>query len=224
MPITNKDLKRRIIDLSYKYNLSHLGSCLTAVDLIEEIYTKKQPYEPFILSSGHAGLALYTVIEKHEGINAESIWKHHGVHPDRCGKCHLDFSTGSLGHGIGAAVGMALANRTYPRRMNVYCLLSDGECAEGSVWEALRVVEEQQLNNLKLYFNINGQGANGYIDREKLTRRINSFLDPLDTFWNSESLRIAYTTMDEFPLLKDIQGHYRVLSEREYKLALETYA
>src|SRR2546427_251920 len=63
--MTNKDLKKRIIEISYKNKLSHIGSCLTAVDIIDEIYAIKKPNEKFILSSGHAGLALYCVIEKY---------------------------------------------------------------------------------------------------------------------------------------------------------------
>jgi transketolase len=137
--MNNKNLKKRILEISYKHNLSHLGSCLTAVDIIDEIYAIKKHNERFVLSSGHAGLALYVVIEKYTkgddlgmvlGINAEDIFNHHGVHPDRCSQCGLDASTGSLGQGLPIAVGMALADRS----KNVYCLISDGECSEGSVW------------------------------------------------------------------------------------------
>src|SRR3990167_9557610 len=109
MEIKNRDLRKRIIDISYRHKLSHLGSCLTAVDIIDEIYGVKSIDERFVLSSGHAGLALYCVIEKHEGIDAEKIFEHHGVHPDRCVECHLYYSTGSLGQGLPAALGMALA-------------------------------------------------------------------------------------------------------------------
>src|SRR4051812_33407854 len=114
----NKDLKKRIIEISYKHKLSHLGSCLTAVDIIDEIFQVKKPNEKFVLSSGHAGLALYVVLEKYEKkdfdgnlipLDAEEIFEHHGTHPDRCKACHLDCSTGSLGQGLPIAVGMALA-------------------------------------------------------------------------------------------------------------------
>ena len=151
MNITNKELKKRTIEISYEKGLSHLGSCLTAVDIIEEIYNTKKPDEKFVLSAGHSGLALYCVLEKHGGRDAEDIFDHHGVHPDRCRDCGIDCSAGSLGHGIGIAVGFALGDRS----RNVYCLISDGECAEGSVWEALRISQEQNLTNLQLYVNIN---------------------------------------------------------------------
>ena len=63
--IVNKELKKRILEISYKKKLSHLGSCLTAVDIIDEIFKIKKPDEKFVLSSGHAALALYVVLEKY---------------------------------------------------------------------------------------------------------------------------------------------------------------
>src|SRR4051812_31246723 len=161
----NADLKKRILEISYKHGLSHLGSCLTAVDIIKEIYDTKDDTEPFILSSGHAALGLYVVLEqKYQTPTAEDIFLHHGVHPDRCESCHLYCSTGSLGQGLPIAVGMALADRT----KNVYCLISDGECAEGSIWEALRIAEENQLNNLKFHLNLDGWAAYQGIEISKL--------------------------------------------------------
>src|SRR3990167_5750194 len=155
MQITNKDLKRRILEISWKKKLSHLGSCLTAVDIIDEIFNIKKPDEKFVLSAGHAALALYVVLERYGGKNAEAIYDHHGVHPDRCDECQIDCSSGSLGHGIGISVGMALSNRN----KNVYCLISDGECAEGSVTEAMRIKRERKIDNLKVYLNYNGWAA-----------------------------------------------------------------
>ena len=76
-------LEKRILEISYKHKLSHLGSCLTAVNIIDEIYKVKKPDEPFILSQGHAGVALYTILEKFEGKDAEELWKKHGTHPNR---------------------------------------------------------------------------------------------------------------------------------------------
>lgn len=148
-------LKKRILEISYRHGLSHIGSCITAVDIIDEIYKIKKKDEPFILSSGHAGLALYCVIEKKGGRNAEDIWLHHGTHPDRCAACSLDCSTGSLGQGLAIAVGMALSNR----KKKVWALISDGEAAEGSIWEALRIAAENKLTNLKLFCNCNGFSA-----------------------------------------------------------------
>lgn len=196
--IANKDLKRRIIEISYKNKLSHLGSCLTAVDIIDEIFKTKKENEKFILSSGHAGLALYVVLEKYLGLDAELIFKHHGVHPDRCSECHIDCSTGSLGNGLPIAVGMALANKR-----NVYCLISDGECSEGSIFESINVIKRYELDNLKLYLNYNGWGAYMKTDNVIL---------PCYGKW--------HRTKFELPFLIGQEAHYKVMNEKEYKQAM----
>ena len=203
------DLKRRILELSFKYKLSHIGSCLSAVGIIEEIYKTKQPNEKFVLSSGHAGLALYCVIEKYEGIDAEKIWLHHGVHPDRCDECHLYCSAGSLGHGLGIAVGMALADRT----KNVYCLISDGECMEGSIWEALRIKVDNDVDNLKVYVNLNGYTAYGELDKDELVEKLVMF--------GVDRENIKRTTVEQLPFLKGVDAHYKVMSDEDYATAIQ---
>ena len=202
--IQNKDLKKRILDLSFKYKLSHLGSNLTAVDIIDEIYKHKLPNDIFVLSSGHAGLALYAVIEKYEGIDAEKIWLHHGVHPDRCADCRIYCSSGSLGQGLPIAVGMALADKN--RR--VCCLISDGECSEGSIYEALNVAEDKKLTNLKVFLNYNSWGAYRSIEEQKIQ---------MLPFWYA----VCPTNVEQFPFLKGQDAHYKVMREEEYKQALE---
>lgn len=193
-------IARRIIDISYKYKLSHLGSCLTAYPIIDHIYNTRKPEEKFVLSAGHAGLALYCVLEAHGGKNAEEIFNHHGVHPDRCLECGIDCSSGSLGHGIGIACGMALADRT----KKVHCLVSDGEMAEGSVWEALRIIKEQNLDNLKLHLNFNGYGA------YRTTK--------LEDFINIEGITIWNQNFDPYPFLRGQDAHYMTLSKQQYEI------
>ena len=205
----NKDLKKRIIEISYNHKLSHLGSVLTAVDIIDEIFRRKKPEERFLLSCGHAGLAYYVVLEKYGGKKAEAIYEHHGTHPDRCKNCRIDCSTGSLGHGIAIAVGMALAGRN----KNVYCLISDGECGEGSVTEALRVAVEQKLTNLFIYVNINGYSAYRRVATltfPKGSKRLNLFL--------------VHTNYKEYPFLKGLNAHYCTLSKEDYEKAIRRYS
>ncbi len=188
-------MKKRIIEISKKHNLTHLSSCLTAVDIIDKIYRTKKQYEPFILSCGHAGLALYVVLEKFEGNNAENLLSKYGTHPGRELLDGLWCSTGSLGQGLPIAVGMALADRS----RNVYCLISDGECDEGSIWEALRIAKEQNLTNLKVYLNMNGWSAYKKIDKKYLAKRIKAFEFPVE---------IVETNMDDYPNLRGLKGHY----------------
>lgn len=198
------NLKKRILDIAYKYKLSHLGSYLSSVDIIDEIYQKKKSDDIFILSSGHAALALYAVLEKYEGRDAELLFNKHGGHPHRDEDNGIYCSTGSLGLGITIAVGRALAN---PKR-KVYVLLSDGECAEGSVWEALRFIHDQNIKNIEIYVNINGYAAYDKINIEYLTNRLNSFLPNINT---------RYTSVNQYPFLKGINAHYHVMSEEDYK-------
>ena len=200
---TLKELEKRIISLSYKKRLSHLGSCLTALPIIWGIHNLKKPNEVFVLSSGHAGLALYVVLEKVYGHNAEKLFNKHGVHPNRDIRNHIWASTGSLGHGIGISVGMALADRS----RSVYCLLSDGECAEGSVWEALEIMRDQKVKNLKVFCNINNYGAYRKIDGKRLAKRLKEY-----------GVKPVFTKFPDWKFIKDPQEfHYKVLSKEEYE-------
>jgi transketolase len=199
------DLKKRILEIAYKNKLSHLGSYLSSLEIIEEIYKNKKSEDIFILSSGHAALALYVVLEAYEGRNAEELFKKHGGHPHRDEKNGLYCSTGSLGLGITIAVGRALSN---PKR-KVYVLISDGEAAEGSIWESLRFIYEQNIKNIEVYANINGYAAYDKIDIEYLSKRLLSFLP---------NINLRYTSVNQYPFLKGINAHYHVMSEEDYKL------
>lgn len=148
-------LHDRIISISKKFNLSHVGSCLTAVDIIQRIYQEKKENEPFILSCGHAGLALYVVLEEEYGFDAEKLFLKHGTHPNRDIEHKIYCSTGSLGHGLPIALGMAMADRS----KNVYCLISDGEATEGTIWETANVIGKYDITNLRIFLNYNGWAA-----------------------------------------------------------------
>ena len=150
-----KDLYKRLLDICYERQLHHLGSYFSALQIIDQIYSEMDKDDIFILSNGHAVVALYVILEKYYGLDAVELHEKYGDHPKRNELDKLHCSTGSLGMGVTVAVGRALAN---PDR-NVYCLLSDGECAEGSVWEALRFAYENKVTNLKLYVNANGWSA-----------------------------------------------------------------
>jgi len=197
-------LEKRVIDLSYKHQLSHIGSCLNCVNTIDSIYGVKKKNEPFILSNGHAGLALYAVLEKHEGRDAEKLLKKHGVHPNRDVKNGIYCSTGSLGQGLPIAVGAALSNR----KRNVYVMVSDGEMAEGSCWEALRVAAELRLENLRITVIANGYSAYGLVDAALLDLRMQYFYPSL----------VLKTNLFKYPeFLQGVDGHYHILSKEDYE-------
>src|SRR3989338_6545526 len=94
-----KYLRLRIIEISYKAQFSHLGSCLSAIDIIDAIYKVKKRDERFVLSCGHAGVALYAVLQRHGLMCDTDISKLH-IHPDMNPQFCIDISTGSLGQGL----------------------------------------------------------------------------------------------------------------------------
>ncbi len=201
-----KKLYRRLLDVCYENKLHHLGSYFSCLHIIDEIYKNKKDDDIFILSSGHSVVALYVVLEKYYGLDAVELHKKYGDHPKRNEVDKLHCSTGSLGMGITVAVGRALAN---PNR-NVYCLLSDGECAEGSVWESLRFAFENKLSNLKIYVNANGWAAYDPVDLDYLEKRIKAF---------HPDVNFVRTTVEHFGL-KGLHAHYTNFSEEQYREAL----
>lgn len=198
------NLTRRLIDITYQERLSHLSSTLSALPIIEEIYEQRQNDEVFILSNGHAGLALYVVLEKYYGIDPVAMLHKHGIHPGRDLENHLYCSTGSLGSGLPIAIGHALA---CPDK-NVYCMISDGECAEGSIWEALRYINDRQIKNIHVYANINGMGAYDAIERSTLEMRLRSFLPRIN---------IRHSEPTSFTFANGLLTHYYVLKLEDYK-------
>jgi len=200
------ELEKRILEISYKNKLSHLSSNLTAVNIIDEIYCIKGNTNPFILSSGHAGLALYVVLEKYYGIDAEELHKKHGVHPNRDLKDKIFYSTGSLGCGLPAAVGMALANR----KNKVYCLISDGEIFEGSIYESFNIIVKEKIDNIEVFLNLNGCSALSVLDKDRVCNIAKILLPNI-------KIRQTSSIYEKFPLLNGVQGHYRVLSEADFK-------
>jgi transketolase len=197
-------LQKRIIEISYREKLAHLSSCLSAAPILEEIYSQRKDDEIFILSNGHAGVALYCVLEEKYGIDPVELLHKHGIHPSKDLANHLYCSTGSLGSGLPIAVGHALSTPS----KKVWCMISDGECAEGSIWESLRFINEYQVDNLEVYANINGLGAYGSIDVEYLTDRLTAFLPRI-------YLRLSNPLHWSFA--SGLKTHYHNLSKEDYE-------
>src|SRR3990167_4067012 len=194
-----KELEAQVIKETYERRLTHLGSNLTAVGIIDEIYALKKPTDKFVLSAGHAHLAHAIIKEKYGEGKVDDLMVA-GIHCDKENGC--DVSTGSLGQGLPIALGMALADR----ERDVYCLITDGECAEGSVWEALRIKSDQQVTNLHVYVNANGYGAYDRVDTDTLEYRLKAF---------NPDIQIRRTVTE------GIADHYRLVTEEEYGEAIE---
>jgi transketolase len=202
------NLKKRLIEIAYKHKLGHLGSYLSALEIIDLIYKKMDRDDIFILSSGHAALALYVCLEKYKGQDAEGLFLKHGGHPHWDEEAGIHCSTGSLGLGITIALGRAIANKN----RKVYVLISDGECAEGSVWEALKTIVEEKINNIEIHVNANGYAAYKEVDIEYLSNRLKTFLPKIN---------IHYTTVEHFSFLKGLNAHYHIMKESDYQTTLE---
>lgn len=228
-----KNLRRRILEISAQRGLSHMGSCLSASDIISAIYSVKKPEDKFILSNGHAAVAWYAVLEKLNLLKARQHLKLH-IHPDRNLKLGIEVSTGSLGQGLPIAVGMAFAN---PQK-TIYCLISDGECAEGSIWEALRIAGDNKLSNLRIVLNANGWGAYDKISLNILVKRLRSFnlemtkidghnLKEMVTCLRKKitkpQLVVAYTSVEQLPFLKGQDAHYYKMTPKDFDLAMEIF-
>lgn len=226
-----KELRRRILEIIHEAHTSHIGSCFTAIDIIEVIYQVKKKEEKFVLSYGHAAGAWYVVLEKH-GLLKKASLKNLMIHPDRNPKIGIEVSSGSLGQGLPIALGMALSNR----KQDVYCLISDGECAEGSIWEALRIYEDLKIFNLKIILAGNGYGAYDKINLLKLKKRLVGYglkikevdghnLEKLKVSlrkWPKEKpfLLFANCSSEQLPFLKGIGAHYHKMSEEDYMLGI----
>lgn len=226
-----KQIRKRLLETIYKVNTSHIGSCVSVIDIIDAVYTVKKPEEKFVLSNGHAAAALYIILEKNSYLKNPDL-NELGVHPDRNPKLGIDVSTGSLGQGLPIALGMALANR----KKNVYCLISDGECAEGSIWESLRVIHDLKVTNIKVVVSVNGWGAYDPIDSKVLLNRYKGFgfkilkVDghnpdqinkALKTKFEVPTIIFAKTSSEQFEFLKGLDAHYCTMKNTDYELVME---
>jgi transketolase len=171
-------LRAKIIENSHKASMPHLGSCLSCTDILTALYFSvlnidpKKPRDPerdrFILSKGHGAPALFQVLAM-RGFFPESLMSDYGQDGSLFGEHpptpdHLpgiEAATGSLGHGLPMGVGMALSARILKRHHRVFAVLSDGECNEGSVWEAAMFAAGQRLGRLAIIVDFNKWQATG---------------------------------------------------------------
>ncbi len=173
--VSPRQIRGIVLKQSRRANVGHIGSALSIADIIAALFggvlRGGGPSDPdrdrFILSKGHAALALYAALSLTGRLSAESLDTFCadnsllGVHPER-GLGGVDFSTGSLGHGLSIGVGAALAARLQGSARRVFVVVSDAECNEGSLWEAVMFAAHHRLGNLVTIVDLNGQQAFGY--------------------------------------------------------------
>jgi transketolase len=188
----SRQIRRSILAQSKRANVGHIGSALSVVDLLAALYggviDARSGTDPerdrFVLSKGHAALALYCTLNATGRLDYGELvgfctdGSALATHPEHIVPW-VDFSTGSLGQGLSLAVGAALAARIQESHRRAFVLLSDAECNEGSVWEAIMLAAHHGLGNVIAVVDVNGQQALGYtrevLDLAPLSRRWDAF-------------------------------------------------
>lgn len=166
-----KKVRIHAVNMTSRGGSSHVGSALSIVDILSVLYGKIMHLDPnqpkksdrdrFILSKGHAGAAVYATLAESGFFSLEKLKTHYqdgsdlSGHVSHKGVPGVEFSTGSLGHGLSVGVGMAYAAKLQSLQHCVFVLLSDGECDEGSNWEAILFASHHKLDNLVAVIDYN---------------------------------------------------------------------
>lgn len=251
-------LRKIIIQQAKRAGVGHIGSALSVADIIACLYSKvlkirsprDQDRDRFVLSKAHAALALYGAFALRSWITSEQLDSYCmdgstlGVHPEHA-LAGVDFSTGSLGQGLSFGVGAALAATKQASARRTFVLLSDAECNEGSVWEAIMFAAHHKLSNLIAIIDLNGQQAFGYtedvLNLSPMAARWRAFgwdvhevdghnvdemaaeIARLDTVSGAPHVLIARTTFGKGVSFMEsqIKWHYSPLSDEEFERAMK---
>lgn len=218
-----KTLRRDIVKMVTESASGHPGGALSSVEIITTLYFNEMnvdinnPKDPnrdrFVLSKGHAAPVLYAALAEKGFFNKEELMKLRKMgamlqgHPNMTYIPGVDMSTGSLGQGISAAVGMAIAGKLDGKSYRVYTLLGDGELEEGQVWEAAMCAAHYKLDNLTAFVDFNGLQIDG--DTEKVMNP-NPIADKFVAFgWNvifvqnGNDLNEVKNAIEEGKMVKD---------------------
>ena len=192
-------IRRHGIEMTHLSGGSHIASILSVADIIAVLYGDVLRYDPndpkmperdrFILSKGHAGAAIYASLAESGFFDPEQLKTHYqngsflSGHVSHKGVPGVEFSTGSLGHGLPVAVGMAQAAKMDGKAHRVYVVLGDGECDEGSVWEAALFANHFELNNLVVIVDHNKMQSLDFCEN---TLKLSPFAEKWRSFgWNA---------------------------------------
>ena len=251
-------IRRHVLEQSQRAHVGHIGSALAISDLVALLYDRllkgqdpdSDERDRVVLSKGHAALALYSALQLSGHITQADLDTYSGddsllgVHPEHALK-GVDFSTGSLGQGLSIAAGAALAARMQSSKRRVFAIVSDAECNEGSIWEAVMFSAHHQLANLIAIVDINAQQAFGYtkdvLDLEPLGEKWSAFkwdvhevdghdvdkmqeiVEGFDTAKGPPHVLLARTTFGRGVsyMESQIKWHYWPMSEEQYAQALD---
>ncbi|MBV9438539.1 MAG: transketolase [Candidatus Eremiobacteraeota bacterium] len=173
--ISGRAIRTIVLRESYRAGVGHIGSALSVADILAALYggilridlEDARERDRFVMSKGHAALALYAALALRGTLSDADLSSYCGdasllgVHPERA-LPGVDFSTGSLGHGLAIGAGCALAGRASGSPRRAFVLLSDAELNEGSTWESVAFAAHHRLSGLYAFVDLNGQQALGY--------------------------------------------------------------
>lgn len=179
LQVSATHVRKMVLEAVYSAGAGHPGGSLSVSDILTYLYMQEMNINPdlpkdsdrdrFVLSKGHCSPALYGALAERGFIPKEDIKGFRNIdsylqgHPDMKGVKGVDMSTGSLGQGISAANGMALAAKLDNKNYRVYTVLGDGEIEEGQVWEAAMFASHYKLDNLTAFLDFNGLQIDGDI-------------------------------------------------------------
>lgn len=249
------------METAFRTQTHHLGSALSIVDLLTILYfrtmkisskkTKDPHRDRFILSKGHACLALYSTLVKSGFFSEKKLLENYardggklGLHPDKGSMPGIEVTTGSLGHGLSVGSGLALAAKINKSPYRTFVIIGDGECNEGSIWEAVMFASQQKLDNLVAildYNHLQGFGrTEEVINLEPLADKWRDFgwqvkeidghnfkeiiqaLDRIPFRRNKPNVVIANTIKGKGVsfLENKLESHYKRINEEELEIAL----
>jgi len=198
LDLTAVKIRKHIIEMLYRSKSGHPGGSLSAVDALVALYFNHMNYNPknpcdpdrdrFILSKGHAAPALYAVLAERGFFDVEKLKKLRQIncilqgHPACLYTPGVEASTGSLGHGLSFANGVALAGKLDGKDYRVYVMMGDGETGEGQIWEAASVASHYKLDNITAMIDRNFLQIDG---KTEDVLRLESVRDRWSSFgWN----------------------------------------
>ena len=255
-------LRIRIIETGANSKIPHIGSCLSCLDLLVYIYWNELEIDPlkpndikrdrFLLSKGHGAPALFQVLAERGFFEKERLLEFgqpgsaFHEHPPKPGLIPgIEAATGSLGHGFSMALGMAVSSKINQKMFRCYAMLSDGECNEGSIWEAALLAPTLKLHNLTVIIDFNKWQATGRSEEIMSLQPLNlkweafgwhvqeinghNFNEMEEAFNNARQIKnkpsviVANTIKGKGVsfMEDDNNWHYRIPNSEELKLALE---
>ena len=229
---TANEVRKGIVTAVHAAKSGHPGGSLGAADILTYLYFEEMDVDPadpakpdrdrFVLSKGHAAPGLYSVLAHRGYFDVEELetLRHVGTrlqgHPNMNDTPGVDMSTGSLGQGVSAAVGMALAAKHWGDTYRVYTLLGDGECEEGQVWEAAMFAGNHGLDNLCVIVDHNGLQIDGAIEE------VNSAMPLADKFRAFKFHVIELADGNDMDQIADAFAQARAVKDKPVAIIAET--